>query len=82
MLLLNGKSKNFIFEIKEKNIYFIYSEKIQPPLNILPIYINLANYVLGPEYISIYVKYCYLDALVLLIQTFLQWTPGKQKQKD
>jgi hypothetical protein len=80
MLLLNGKSKNFILWNK-KNIYFIYSEKIQPPLNILPIYINLAKYVLGPEYISIYVKYCYLDALVLLIQTFLQWTPGNKKNK-
>ncbi len=80
MLLLNGKSKNFIFEIKI--FFFTHSDKIQPPLNILPIYINLANYVLGPEYISIYVKYCYLDALVLLIQTFLQWTPGKKKRSS
>jgi hypothetical protein len=53
------------------------SDKIQPPLNVLPTYIDLANCVLGPEYVSIYVKYCYLDALVLLIQTFLECTPGK-----
>ncbi|CAF4360951.1 unnamed protein product, partial [Adineta steineri] len=51
------------------------NDKIQSPLNILPTYINLANCVLGSEYVSIYVKYCYLDALVLLIQTFLEWTP-------
>lgn len=57
---------------------FSSSDKVPAPLNILPTYINLANSILGPEYISIYVKYCYLDALVLLIQTFLEWTPGLQ----
>ena len=54
----------------------INSDKIQSPLNTLPTYIKLANCVLGPEYVSIYVKYCYLDTLVLLIGTFLEWTPG------
>jgi len=57
------------------------NDKIQPPLNILPTYIELGNAVLGPEYISIYVKYCYLDALVLLIQTFLEWTPDIDQQQ-
>ena len=57
--------------------FVVPSDKIQPPLNILPIYIDLASCVLRPEYVSIYVKYCYLDALVLLIQTCLDWTPGR-----
>ncbi|CAF3732668.1 unnamed protein product [Adineta steineri] len=57
------------------------NDKIQSPLNILPTYINLANCVLGSEYVSIYVKYCYLDALVLLIQTFLEWTPDIDQQQ-
>jgi len=79
MLILNGKSKfHLLNQINHYWISFISSDKIQPSLNILPIYINLANYVLGPEYVSIYVKYCYLDALVLLIQTFLELTPGKK----
>ena len=53
-----------------------FSDKTQPPLDILPTCVNLATNVLSPEYVSIYVKYCYLDTLVLLIQTFLEWTPG------
>ncbi|CAF0771141.1 unnamed protein product [Rotaria sordida] len=57
------------------------NDKVQAPLNILSTYINLANYVLGPEYISIYVKYCYLDALVLLIQTFIELTPDIDQQQ-
>jgi hypothetical protein len=72
-------------EFYSLNLYLIcliHSDKIQPPLNLLPTYINLANHVLGPEYVSIYVKYCYLDALVLLIQTFLEWTPGKNDSLD
>jgi hypothetical protein len=70
---------SLIFFIKSIFLIDLFSsDKIQPPLNILPTYIDLANCVLGPEYVSIYVKYCYLDALVLLIQTFLEWTPGKQ----
>jgi hypothetical protein len=77
MLTLNGKSElKLINEIVLSSVLF-HSDKVQSPLNILPTYINLANCVLGPEYVSIYVKYCYLDALVLLIQTFLEWTPGK-----
>ena len=51
-------------------------DKSQTPLDILPTYVNLATTVLGPEYVSIYVKYCYLDTLLLLIQTFLECTPG------
>jgi len=78
MLILNGKSElNFINQIIIR-ILFLHSDKIQPPLNILPTYINLAKCVLGPEYVSIYVKYCYLDTIVLLIQTFLEWTPGSK----
>ncbi|CAF4395410.1 unnamed protein product, partial [Rotaria sp. Silwood2] len=57
------------------------NDKAQAPLNMVPIYINLANSVLGPEYISIYVKYCYLDALVLLIQTFIELTPDIDQQQ-
>ncbi|CAF3615712.1 unnamed protein product [Rotaria socialis] len=57
------------------------NDKAQAPLNILPTYINLANHVLGPEYVSIYVKYCYLDALVLLIQTFLELSPDIDQQQ-
>lgn len=75
MLLLNGKS-NFPVDHFYGILYSFFRDKIQPPLNILPTYIELASGVLGPEYVSIYVKYCYLDALVLLIQTFLEWTPG------
>jgi hypothetical protein len=52
------------------------SDKIQPQTDILRTYVNLATNVLGPEYISIYVKYCYLDTLILLIQTFIEWTSG------
>ncbi|CAF1971934.1 unnamed protein product [Rotaria magnacalcarata] len=57
------------------------NDKAQAPLNILPTYINLANHILGPEYVSIYVKYCYLDALVLLIQTFLELSPDIDQQQ-
>ncbi|CAF1551321.1 unnamed protein product, partial [Adineta ricciae] len=58
------------------------NEKAQPPLTILPTYIKLATCILAPEYVSIYVKYCYLDALVLLIQIFLEHTPDIDQQQD
>ena len=57
----------------------IFSDKAQTPLTILSTYAELSGRILSPEYVSIYVKYCYLDTLVLLVQTFLEWTPGLLK---
>ena len=76
MQILNGKSKS-VFQYIHNSPVFIPSEKAQPPLTILPTYFKLATCILAPEYVSIYVKYCYLDALVLLIQIFLEHTPGR-----
>ena len=53
-----------------------FSGKTQTPLTILPTFMNLSGRILTPEYVSIYVKYCYLDTLLTLVQTFLEWTPG------
>ena len=53
------------------------SGKTQTPLTILPTFMKLSGRILTPEYVSIYVKYCYLDTLLLLVQTFIEWTPGQ-----
>lgn len=71
----------FLFSINVRidrflNVLFSSRDKIQPPLQILPVYIELSSHILAPEYVSIYVKYCYLDTLTLLIQMFLELTPG------
>lgn len=60
-------------------IFRLFSDRLQPSLEILTLYVKLAGDVLGPEYISIYVKYCYLDTLLLFIEIFLELTPGKMK---
>jgi len=57
------------------------TDKAQTPLTILSTYAELSGRILSPEYVSIYVKYCYLDTLVLLVQTFLEWTPDYELQQ-